>query len=48
MEFFPQRSFNKMNDGEFAGIIRGVPSHTEVKEVSWGDGSKMKAAENEK
>jgi hypothetical protein len=40
--------FNKMEEREFAEIIRNLQSHAAVREISWGTGNKMKAAENEK
>ena len=41
-------TFNKMEEKEFAEIIRNLQSHAAVKEISWGDGNKTKAAENKK
>ena len=41
-------TFVKIEEKEFAEIIRSLQSHAAVKEISWGNGNKMKAAENEK
>ena len=41
-------TFNKMEEKEFAGIIRDLQSNAAVREISWGDGNKTNAVENKK
>ena len=41
-------TFDKIEEKEFVEIIRSLESHAAVREISWGNGNKMKAAENEK
>lgn len=36
-------TFNKIEEKEFAEIIRNLQSHAAVKEISWSDGNKTKA-----
>ncbi|HRO45706.1 hypothetical protein [Agriterribacter sp.] len=36
--------FNKMDEAEFAGIIRELKSHAAVKEISWGDNNQNESS----